>query len=152
MTAQVTAVSNERKHFKRKRVNTKTPNHKSTTVIISAPQMQWNYARKLIDSFASIVEPDQIKNCDMKLVCNQIHVQLSSIEASTKLVENLNNKPFLDKLVTANYEKTQTIASPQIGPIQSSSSPPQINATLANQSYHQAINPYEQQPNLHFFN
>lgn len=63
--------------------------------------MQWNYAKKLIDSFEAIVAADQIINCDMKLSKFQIHVQLKSVEAANKLVEIFNNRVFLDKLVSA---------------------------------------------------
>jgi len=111
-----TVVQNEKKHFKRKRVNTKTPSSfKSTTAIISAPGMQWDYARKLSDSFANIVAPDQIKECDMKLFKHEIHVQLTSVEAATNLVEKLNQTTFLDKLVTAYIEQVPSVvvSSPQ---------------------------------------
>ena len=53
----MTTVQNERKHFKRTRV-VKTPSVKQTSVLISAPDMQWDYARKLMDSFETIVAAD----------------------------------------------------------------------------------------------
>ena len=55
-------------------MNTKTPSKKSTNVVLSAPGMQWGYAKKLIDAFEEIVSADQIKNCDMKLSKFQIIV------------------------------------------------------------------------------
>lgn len=56
-TGTMTTVQNERKHFKRTRV-VKTPSVKQTSVLISAPGMQWDYARKLMDSFETIVAAD----------------------------------------------------------------------------------------------
>ena len=57
-TGMMTTLQPERKHFKRTRVNTKTPSAKQTTVVLSADGMQWDYARKLIDSFETIVAAD----------------------------------------------------------------------------------------------
>ena len=53
-----TVVQNERKHFVRKRVNTKTPNRKSSSVIISTNNMQWNIARVITDSIFELLPSD----------------------------------------------------------------------------------------------
>lgn len=53
-----TVVQNERKHFVRKRVNTKTPSRKSSSIIISSVKMSWDLARELIDSIGKIVPSD----------------------------------------------------------------------------------------------
>ena len=46
-----TLVQSDRKqHFIRKRVNTRTPNKKSSSVILSTTEMNWNIVRELIDS------------------------------------------------------------------------------------------------------
>ena len=50
-----TVVQNERKHFVRKRVNTKTPNRKSNSVIISTANMQWPCAIKLTEIVFKLV-------------------------------------------------------------------------------------------------
>ena len=98
-------------------------------MVLSAPDMQWDYARKLIDSFETIVSGDQIKNCDMRLAKHEIHVQLTSTEAAKKLIEHLNNREFMEKTVSATFEEkpSSVMVSPMTGPLQSSSSPPQLN-------------------------
>ena len=87
-----TVVQNERKHFVRKRVNTKTPNRKSTSVVISTAKMSWDIARELIDKIEKSVEKDQIKNCNMELVKNQIKVQLASTESANRVIESMQGK------------------------------------------------------------
>ena len=87
-----TVVQNERKHFVRKRVNTKTPNRKSTSVVISTSKMTWDIARELIDKIEKSVEKDQIKNCNMELVKNQIKVQLASTESANRVIESMQGK------------------------------------------------------------
>ena len=57
----------ERKHFKRKRVNTKTPSRNSSAIIISTANMTLNIAIALIDSIGKIVPQDQIKNCNIEV-------------------------------------------------------------------------------------
>ena len=53
-----TVEQNARKHFVRKRVNTKTPNRKSSSVIISCSNMQWNIARELTDTIFKLLPSD----------------------------------------------------------------------------------------------
>jgi len=45
-----TVEQKERRHFVRRRVNTRTPNRKSNAVVISTATMQWDLARELIDT------------------------------------------------------------------------------------------------------
>lgn len=67
-------VQNERKHFVRKRVNTKTPSRKSSSIIIRTANMSWNIARELTDSIFKLLPSDQIKNCNLELQKHQIKV------------------------------------------------------------------------------
>jgi len=54
-----TVVQNDRKqHFIRKRVNTRTPNKKSSAVIIGTTKMTWDLVRELIDFIDKIVTSD----------------------------------------------------------------------------------------------
>ena len=116
-------MQNERKHFVRKRVNTKTPNRKSSSVIISTKNMQWNIARVITDTIFELLPSDQIKNCNMELEKSQIKVQLSNHEAASKVIEHLNNKIVMEEKVTAYQDLTNKLASPKTTTEPTSSSP-----------------------------
>ncbi len=64
----------ERKHFVRKRVNTKTPSRKSTGVVISTPEMNFDLARDLTNLISTFVTSDQIKNVNMEIDKRQVKV------------------------------------------------------------------------------
>ena len=134
-------VQNERKHFVRKRVNTKTPNRKSNSVIISTANMQWPCALKLTDIVFKLLPQDQIKSCNMENDKSQIKVQLANYEAAQKVIEHLNNKVVMDEKVTVYQDLTATskYVSPKTGTDQTSSSPqqavpPQQQSTSHNQA------------------
>ena len=76
---------------------------------------------------------DQIKKCNIELENQRIKFELNSVEAATKVIENMNNKVVQEQKVTAYQDITQTkVASPNQGPLKGagSSSPPQITAQL----------------------
>ena len=120
---------NERKRFVRKRVNTKTPSRKSTSVILYTTKMSWDVARELTDLIGKIVTSDQIKSCNMELQKNQVKVQLASVDAANKVIASLNERFVQEQKVTAYKDISDSVlASPNAGANQpTSSSPPQIN-------------------------
>jgi len=108
-----TVVQNERKHFRRTRVNTKTPSRKTNGVAISAPQMTFELARELFNSISTIVTTDQIKNVSMEFDKQQVKVILTSVEAAAKVIESLNNTVVQDQKVSAFADIAQSVlASP----------------------------------------
>ena len=82
-------------------MNTKTPNRKSSAVIISTAKMTWVIGRELIDSIDKIVTSDQIKKCNIELENQRIKLELNSVEAAAKVIENMNNKVVQEQKVTA---------------------------------------------------